>query len=98
MPNTNTTTLPNADLRDKILDRLNRIEGQVRGIKRMVEEERPCLDTIKQVAAAAGALQSVGREMMKSHLGDCLRQALNGGMTGDALTDELVQIMERFRR
>jgi len=55
-----------------IIKRLNRIEGQVRGLQQMIEKERPCYDVLKQVAAVRGALQSLGQVILKDHLDECL--------------------------
>ena len=64
------------EAQQKILDRLSRIEGQIRGIKKMVTEERGCYDVLKQVAAVNGALRSLQKAMMESHLEGCLLEAM----------------------
>ncbi len=64
------------EARQKIVDRLNRIEGQVRGIKKMISEERGCYDVLKQVAAVNGALRSLQKAMMENHLEHCLLDAM----------------------
>lgn len=64
-----------ADLQPQILSRLHRIEGQVRGIARMVEQDRYCIDVLTQVAAATRALQGVGLIVLQAHLRDCLDEA-----------------------
>ena len=63
----------------KDLNRLARIEGQVRGLQRLVEEEAYCLDIITQVQAIRAALDAVGRRMMQKHLDNCVEDALRGG-------------------
>ncbi len=55
-----------------IIKRLNRIEGQVRGLRQMVEKERPCYDVLKQVAAVRGAVQSLGQVILREHLDECI--------------------------
>jgi len=59
--------------------RLRRIEGQVRGIARMVDEDAYCIDVLTQVAAATKALQAVALGLLEDHLGHCVRDALAGG-------------------
>lgn len=65
------------DVREKVLDRLNRIEGQIRGIKKMIEENRGCFETLKQVSAAHGALRSLQKVMLEHHIKECLEEALS---------------------
>lgn len=63
----------------KILTRLNRIEGQVRGISRMLEEERYCIDVVTQVRAVRAALLQVEREVLKAHADGCITEAVTSG-------------------
>ncbi len=65
--------------KDGYLKRLKRIEGQVRGLQRMVEEDRYCIDILTQVAAATKALHSVALELLEDHLGTCVAQATAAG-------------------
>ncbi len=81
----------NADTQQKVLDRLNRIEGQIRGIKKMITEERGCYDVLKQVAAVSGALRSLQKVMMESHLEGCLIEALNRKDERKDLLHDLVE-------
>ncbi len=67
--------------------RLRRIEGQVRGLQRMVDEEQYCLQILDQVAAVTRALQAVAVELLDDHLGHCVRSAVESG--GDDATDKL---------
>jgi CsoR family transcriptional regulator, copper-sensing transcriptional repressor len=62
-------------LRRNVTDRINRIEGQVRGIKKMIEEERGCYEIVKQVGAVGGALRSLQKVILESHLEACLVEA-----------------------
>jgi DNA-binding FrmR family transcriptional regulator len=62
-----------------VLNRLARIEGHVRGIKRMVEENRPCPDVLVQIAAVRSALNGVGRVVLEDHLKGCMVEALHSG-------------------
>jgi CsoR family transcriptional regulator, copper-sensing transcriptional repressor len=59
--------------------RLNRIEGQVRGLLRMVEQDRYCIDVITQVSAVRAALKRVEEEVLKDHVAHCVEQAISGG-------------------
>ena len=65
--------------KDDLLKRLRRIEGQVRGIHRMVEEEAYCIDVLTQVSAATKALQSVALGLLDDHLGHCVAEAIQHG-------------------
>lgn len=72
------------DQKEAILKRLRRIEGQVRGIARMVEEDTYCIDVLTQVSAATKALQSVALGLLDEHLGHCVRHAVSeGGAAAD---------------
>lgn len=87
------------DNKPKLLNRLSRIEGQVRGIARMVEEDRYCIDVLTQLQAARAALAKVEIEMLKDHLGHCIESAI---VAGDAAGQrrkaaELIQLLERAR-
>ncbi len=62
-----------------IQKRLRRIEGQVRGLQRMVEDDRYCIDVLEQVSAATRALQSVALELLHDHLAHCVANAVTGG-------------------
>jgi DNA-binding FrmR family transcriptional regulator len=81
----------NNETRQRLLDRLSRIEGQVRGIKKMIEEERGCYDVIKQVGAAAGALRSVQKVMLEYHMAGCLENAVASGADRKRLVHDLVE-------
>lgn len=67
--------------------RLRRVEGQIRGLQRMVEEERYCIDVLEQVSAATRALQSVALLLLNDHLGHCVADAVKAG--GDEAHDKL---------
>ena len=79
-----------------MLARLRRIEGQVRGLQKMIEEERPCADVLTQVTSAQEALRAVGREVLRQHLRRCVDRASPGG--GEADYDALVDLMYRHIR
>jgi len=75
--------------------RLRRIEGQIRGLQKMVEEERYCADIITQVASAQEALRSVARNLMKNHMHHCAAKALRSAKKeeADAMYDELLALI-----
>ena len=83
----------------RLLNRLGRIEGQVRGVARMVEEDRYCIDVLTQLQAARAALAKVETEMLKGHLDHCIEAAIVGGYTAEQRRKaaELIQLMERTR-
>ena len=84
----------------KLLNRLNRIEGQVRGLARMVEEDRYCIDVLTQLRAARAALSRVETEMLKDHLDHCIEAAIAGGDAADQRrkASELIELLERSAR
>ncbi len=87
------------DIKEKNLKRLRRIEGQVRGVQGMVEEDRYCADIMTQIAAIHHALQAVGREIMRNHLKHCATQAIRKGKrAADEMYDELIDLMFKLRR
>ena len=88
-----------ADIKDRNLKRLRRIEGQVRGIQKMVDEDRYCADILTQISSVHEALRSVGRELMRNHLKHCAASAIKAS-DGDAeaMYDELVEMMYRQAR
>ena len=76
------------------LKRLRRIEGQIRGLQRMVEEERYCADVLTQISSVHEALRAVGRELMRSHLKHCATHAIRtSNNEADKMYDELVGLM-----
>jgi DNA-binding FrmR family transcriptional regulator len=82
---------------DKVLSRLKRIEGQVRGIHRMVSEERYCVDVLAQISACTNALERVGLMLLQDHIRMCVRASLADG-GGDDKVEELVSAVDRFVR
>ena len=81
------------------LNRLRRIEGQVRGLQRMVEEGRYCADILVQVSAVNEALRNVGRELLRNHLRNCATAAIKGSpQRAEAMYDELVELFSRYSR
>lgn len=84
----------------KSLARLNRIEGQVRGITRMIEDDRYCIDVLTQIRAARAALDKVEQEVLTHHLGHCVTDAFTAGSERDRRVkiDELIKVLDRSRR
>lgn len=84
----------------RLLNRLNRIEGQVRGIARMVEEDRYCIDVLTQLQAVRAALAKVETEMLRDHLGHCIEGAIVSGDKDQQRekASELIQLLERTNR
>jgi len=83
----------------KLLNRLNRIEGQVRGVARMVEEDRYCIDILTQMRALKAALAKVENELLKIHLEHCVVGAMSSGDPAEQRrkTDELIELLDRTR-
>ncbi len=80
-----------------VTSRLKRVEGQVRGITRMVEEDRYCIDVLDQIAAATRALQAVAIELLADHLSHCVADALReGGAGADAKVAEASAAIARL--
>jgi len=87
------------DIKAKNLNRLRRIEGQVRGLQKMVEEDRYCADIMTQISSVQEALRSVGRALMRNHLKHCATTAIRSGEeSADAMYDELVDLMYKAAR
>ncbi len=77
-------------------NRLKRIEGQVRGISRMVDEDVYCVDILVQIAAVRAALGKVGLMLLEDHTKGCVAQALTNEDTQDQAVDELIDIVSKF--
>jgi DNA-binding FrmR family transcriptional regulator len=88
-----------ADAKERNRKRLRRIEGQVRGLQRMVDEDRYCADIMTQIASVHEALRAVGRELMRNHLKHCASAAIRGSdADAEAMYDELLELMYRNAR
>jgi DNA-binding FrmR family transcriptional regulator len=83
-----------------LVTRLHRIEGQVRGVEKMVDEDRYCVDILTQISAATTALESLALQILDQHIRHCVAGALASGDEADAKqkTDELLQAVQRFAR
>jgi DNA-binding FrmR family transcriptional regulator len=84
------------DNKDAVLKRLRRIEGQVRGVERMVEENRYCIDVVTQVTAIQAALDKVALELLTDHAAHCVADATDGDQ--QQMTEELMAAVKRLLR
>ncbi|MEY2567608.1 MAG: CsoR family transcriptional regulator, copper-sensing transcriptional repressor [Actinomycetota bacterium] len=88
-----------SDDKAAVLTRLRRVEGQVRGLQQMVEDDRYCIDVLTQVSAATKALQAVALELLEDHLSHCVRDAVAiGGPDADAKVAEATAAVARLVR
>ncbi len=89
-----------AEAKARALDGLKRIEGQVRGLQRMIEDERYCADVLTQISAVHEALRKVGKLLMRNHLEHCVTDALRSGDSGAATGayDEVMDLMYRYAK
>lgn len=88
-----------ADVKERNLKRLRRVEGQVRGLQQMVDQERYCADILTQVAAVQQALRAVGRELLRNHLKHCASASIRaGGKEAEQMYDELIDLMYKNAR
>ncbi len=87
-------------LKTSVRKRLNRIEGQVRGLSRMVEEDRYCIDVITQIGAVRAALSRVEEELLRDHVGHCVEHAISSGDKADQRRKvaELMAVFGRAQR
>ena len=84
----------------KLINRLNRIEGQVRGIARMVAEERYCIDIVTQVSAVRAALRRLEEEILRDHVAHCVEHAIASGSKAEQRrkVEELMNLVSRSGR
>jgi CsoR family transcriptional regulator, copper-sensing transcriptional repressor len=88
-----------ADIKSRSLKRLRRIEGQVRGIQKMIDDERYCADILTQISSVHEALRGVSRELMRNHLKHCATGAIrSGGKEADGMYEEIVDLMYTHSR
>jgi DNA-binding FrmR family transcriptional regulator len=86
-----------SDDKDAVQKRLRRIEGQVRGLQRMVEQDRYCIDVLEQISAATRALQSVALQLLSDHMANCVADAVKtGGDEAKAKLDEASAAIARL--
>ena len=82
--------------KEKIQNRLKRIEGQVRGVQRMVDEEAYCVDVLTQISSIVSALEKAGAILLKDHVEHCVRESIEKGEDADEKIEELTAAVERF--
>lgn len=83
--------------KEALIKRLNRIEGQVRGVAKMISEDRYCVDILNQVAALQSALDAVAMALLENHTHGCMQGAIKSG-NGDEAIDELMRVVRKFAR
>lgn len=86
---------PYASSKEELVSRLRKIEGQVRGIQRMVEQDTYCVDILTQISAVVSGMEKVGVRLLRGHVEGCVREAMEMG-NGEEKLDELVRVVERF--
>ena len=91
-----TETRGYTDNKDAVIKRLRRLEGQVRGVERMVDEDRYCIDVVTQITAIQAALDKVALELLEDHAKHCVVDAADGDQ--DAMTVELMGAVKRLLR
>lgn len=79
----------------ELQDRLKRIEGQIRGLQRMVEDDKYCIDILTQLSSATAALKAVGMGLLDEHVRHCVRESIQEG-SGDEKIEELMSAVARF--
>jgi CsoR family transcriptional regulator, copper-sensing transcriptional repressor len=82
--------------KEELLSRLKRIEGQVRGIQKMIEEDRYCVDILVQLSAVKSATHQVALSLLESHTRCCVADALAQGTDGEEKVDELMDVIRKF--
>ena len=99
-PNGRKAVAVDAQIKDSNVKRLRRIEGQVRGLQKMVEEDRYCADIMIQISAVQEALRTVGKTLMRNHLKHCASQAIKQGTPDQAqrMYDELIDLIYKHSR
>lgn len=83
--------------KEALIKRLNRIEGQVRGVNKMVSEDRYCVDILNQVSALQSALDAVAMMLLENHTHGCMQGAIKSGK-GEEAIDELMAVVRKFAR
>ncbi len=89
-------TLRSEEQKTKLIHRLNRVEGQIRGIRKMIEEDAYCTDVLTQSAAVGAAVNAFNRELLETHLYGCVARDLRAGE--DEVIDELLLILKKLMK
>ena len=82
--------------RKSLIDRLSRLEGQVRGLGKMVQNDRECFEVLKQVAAAKGAIEAIGMTILRDHLHGCVTKAIRADAPAEEMIDQALDIFSKF--
>lgn len=83
--------------KERLVKRLNRIEGQIRGLVNMVKEDRDCIEVLRQTVSASQALRGVWLQVVDDHLRGCVSEAIANKKNGDDLIDELMNQIEKLK-
>lgn len=88
------------DNKPKLMNRLNRIGGQVKGVAKMIEDDRYCIDVLTQIQAIRAALSKVETELLRGHIGHCVHGAFTSGNAEEQRqkTEELIEVLHRINR
>ncbi len=98
MPKPPTPTRGYSAEKDQVLNRLRRIEGQVRGIQKMVEEDRYCIDVLQQLSAVQAALDKVGLRLLDDHVKHCMAAGAGDEARMNEMTEEMMEAVGRLVR
>ncbi|WP_085523720.1 metal-sensitive transcriptional regulator [Tuberibacillus sp. Marseille-P3662] len=96
-PDKKPATPRTSDEKQQMMNRLKRVEGQVRGIQKMIEDDRYCVDVLIQLSAIKSALDKVGYSLMERHTKHCVTHAIQEG-DGEAYIDELMKVVQQFSK
>ncbi len=83
---------------EKLIKRINRIEGQVHGLGKMIESKRDCFDVLKQIAAVSGAVKSLGAVILENHLRGCVSDSMRGKRTDEDLISQVIYTFNKFNK
>lgn len=87
---------PYASDKAEVLSRLRKIEGQIRGIQKMVDQDAYCVDVLTQISAVVSGMEKVGLRLLRTHMHGCLTDAIASKGADDEKIDEVVKVVERF--
>jgi len=85
------------DDKKRLIARLNRISGQMKGISKMISDDRECIEILNQIVSAQSALRGVWKQVVRSHLQHCVTESLRMDKNSDEIIDELVEHIEKLR-
>lgn len=85
-----------SEMKKALVVRLHRIEGQIRGICRMIEDDRPCIEVLRQITSVSGALKGFWLQVMGNHVKGCVRNAARSDDNSDQIMDELLEHLKKI--